>query len=277
MDRFLAEYLLLGSVFSFTVGGLCLWRYVLSLRRRLTLYQSISTITKEAWAVWDLSGQFQECSSSFRNLFGCLPTGNISLREVICSFEDQDLFEKKLTDLRFSEGSFFQEGEMRHTHQQIHLQGAYISLSSRPILCLWAYDITQQQQIKRDLQENVRQAEEKCSYWRHFLDVFPFPIWHRRPKDLRLDYCNKAYAEATGLSPERILLEMPSPLSPALFGDGRNLAARARETGTLQCSSQGGVLRGEHHHFLVHEIPLGEGTLGFSFDVTEHHQIRRRL
>ncbi|MDR1267365.1 MAG: PAS-domain containing protein [Holosporales bacterium] len=271
VEAFFWEIFLLGA-FCSLLGGLLAWRKIHSLKCQKNLYKAVGAGTP--WAVWDLGDGFQGCSTSFRHLLGVALTGKVSLREVITSFEEAEDLERSLSALRFSEESFYRDVILQRTRRSVCLHGFYVAASPRDLVCLRLCDDAQE--VLQPTTAPSQGAEHRAD-WRELLEAFPFPIWRRRSGDLRLDYCNKAYAEAVGSNLERVLLENTPILSKGNADGGKTFASLALEQKQIQVSSQTRVIQGKRCHLLIHETPFNEGTLGFALDDTEHYDAERQL
>jgi signal transduction histidine kinase len=124
------------------------------------------------------------------------------------------------------------------------------------------------------LQVRADAAERDYAGLRALLDALPIPVWRRRTEDLKLIAVNRAYAAAVDAEPSRALdqgLELAG-------GDGRNLAQRARDQGSLQREKRHVVVEGARRLLELSEVPLAEGELvGFAGDLTEAESLRDEL
>ena len=125
------------------------------------------------------------------------------------------------------------------------------------------------------LQLRADTAERDYTSMRALLDALPIPVWRRRAEDLKLIEINRAYAAAVDADSARALdqgLELAG-------GEGRSLAQRARDQGSLQREKRHVVVEGARRLLELSEIPLAEsGELaGFAGDLTEAESLRGEL
>ncbi len=100
------------------------------------------------------------------------------------------------------------------------------------------------------------------------LDSLPLPVWSRAD-DLRLTYCNAAYARALDLGREEAVARGAELASGAIAESGRALARRARDLRLPQSESQHMVLGGSLKLYDFAEQPLpGGGLAGYARDLT---------
>ncbi len=121
-------------------------------------------------------------------------------------------------------------------------------------------------------------------------DLFSFPVWARTP-ELRLIFCNKAYAKAVALPVAEVLKDQHEIAPQAAKGGGRALAEAALKNGAPQTAREHVVVNGKRRYLEATEIPLPEdmrtgeassfALLGFAVDVTAEEEkdieLRRHL
>ena len=131
-------------------------------------------------------------------------------------------------------------------------------------------------EITRHVQR-IRESEAERDAYLALLDTLPNPVW-RRDSELRLEFCNQAYARAVDRDRETTLdqgIELPGA---ALAGASRGLASRAVSTGQTQSESHHVVVGGERRFLEISERPLGESHLaGVAFDCTAVDELRGEL
>ncbi|MDR2416966.1 MAG: PAS-domain containing protein [Holosporales bacterium] len=242
------------------------WR-IKRLKTRLVTYEAVGETAQDGWAIWDVDQNFLGCSSSFRSLLGIATEKNFSFADMLVSFEEMSSLQEGLNILR-RRGTFLLELTVRKTNLQVNVRGIHIIKARKSIFCLWLHDGTLNKRAETQWCEMVQEAERKHAHLLSFLDAIPLPIWHRRPGDLRLDYCNKTYADVAGVNVERVLLE-DAPLIPGSAAQAKKLASDALKEKAPQQAMQNSVYHGKSRHHIVHETPFEEGTIGFSLDATE--------
>ncbi len=100
------------------------------------------------------------------------------------------------------------------------------------------------------------------------LDSLPIAVWSR-DADLRIDYCNEAYARAVDLTRDKALARAAEIGRGAIAEGGKALARRAGALGTAQSESQHIVVAGQRRLMDFIEQPLAGGRLGgHALDVT---------
>jgi signal transduction histidine kinase len=111
------------------------------------------------------------------------------------------------------------------------------------------------------------------------LDAVPLAVWRRGDGDLRLDDCNRAYAEAVDATRDRVVAEGREIAQGVVGERGRALAARARSSGIAQTETGHIVVAGSRRLVEFAEMPLGEtgAIVGFARDMTEVETIQAEL
>jgi signal transduction histidine kinase len=110
--------------------------------------------------------------------------------------------------------------------------------------------------------EPARQALAAAAALEGVLDRLPYPVW-RRSADLKLAYCNAAFAELLDMVASDVIARSRE-VSPAT----KALAKRARKAGLAQSESQQLVVKGGRRLFDFHEVPVEGGMVGFALDQT---------
>ena len=114
-------------------------------------------------------------------------------------------------------------------------------------------------------------AVDERDHLRQFLDQVPRPMWRRRRSDLALVDCNRAYAEAVDATVAVALAEGRELAAGVVPQGGRELAAKARQTGALASGAYHIVIAGSRRFVEIRETPLGpDGDIvGFARDLTD--------
>lgn len=113
------------------------------------------------------------------------------------------------------------------------------------------------------------------------LNALPVPAWIRGA-DLRLLFCNEAYARALELPAETVVAESRE-IAESVIGDrGRALAERAQVTGVAQTESHHIVIGGKRRLLEFVEIPLEGGDsgavmAGYASDFTDLEKVQNDL
>ncbi|WP_448203560.1 PAS-domain containing protein [Azospirillum sp. sgz302134] len=144
---------------------------------------------------------------------------------------------------------------------------------------VWLEDITDRCSERDGLARERQGAESALAELRAALDALPVPVW-LRGADLRLSWCNRAYARAVDSDPAAV---PAAQAELASTGAGRALAERARAGGVAQSERITVVIGTERHLLEVTEAPLpapdGRGTLviGYALDLTALEEARAEL
>ncbi|MDR1910666.1 MAG: PAS-domain containing protein, partial [Holosporales bacterium] len=276
LEVFFEEILLLLFFLLIVGGGIWSRRRIKHLKTRLVSYEAIGKTAQDGWAVWNIDRHYLGCSSYFRSILGVSPVENLSLVDIVASFNETSVLKESLNALRKERNTFSLELTTRKTNLQVSMRGFHVIHAKKAVLCLWLHDNTPHKQEKMQWQNAVREAEKKHAHLLTFLDALSFPIWHRRPGDLRVDYCNKAYADIVEATPERVLLENIALIQgPAAHA--KTLALRALGEKTIQQAKQNIISHGKSCHVIVHETPFENGTIGFALDATESVTAKKTL
>jgi signal transduction histidine kinase len=116
-------------------------------------------------------------------------------------------------------------------------------------------------------------AERERDSLRAMVDALPIPLWRRRASDLVVVDCNRAYAVAVDVPPEKAVAEGRELAGAA---GGKALAARAREISAMAVETRHVVIGGSRRLLELAEIPLravgefsGGELCGFARDLTD--------
>lgn len=109
---------------------------------------------------------------------------------------------------------------------------------------------------------------------RGMLDYLPHPIWQRN-EQLRLIWCNRAYAVAVDAPPAQVLSEQRELGANVLDRGGRQVAERAREHGHPVSEERHVVLQGQRRRLRITEG--GPNGLGYAEDRTQLEELESEL
>ncbi len=139
-----------------------------------------------------------------------------------------------------------------------------------PADLVWFRDIT-------ELSQAADAARAERDSLARLLDGLPVPVWRRDP-DLRLAYCNRAYARAVDETPAEAMSKAVELLGKAKSEAGRAIATRALEVGEAQSEAHHVVVEGSRRLLEVSEQPLEDGTLvGHAVDRTDADELQTEL
>ncbi|MBP2300448.1 PAS domain-containing sensor histidine kinase [Azospirillum picis] len=164
--------------------------------------------------------------------------------------------------------------------RRLMLAGRRGSAGAERFDVIWIEDITAAHDAAGDAAR--RQAAEvdairsRLDGLRAVADALPVPMWVR-DRDLRLSWCNRAYARAVDSDPETAVAE-----GRELATAARSLAERARGGGFAQSERVPVVIGTERRLLEVTEAPLpaGDGgipVVGYALDVTALQELRGEL
>jgi signal transduction histidine kinase len=137
---------------------------------------------------------------------------------------------------------------------------------------LWLQENSEFAQRAQQLRQVIENSRHSEAVLERFIDRLPVPLY-RRDRNLNITWCNRAYAEMTGLEsnkdPEKLRL---AEIETGMTRDaGRRLAAEARRSGNLEEDIRHYVYNGQRRALRVTELPSGDddGLIGFLRDVTD--------
>ncbi len=125
--------------------------------------------------------------------------------------------------------------------------------------------------------EDHRRADQRASNFQALLDALPLPIW-QRDASLKLLFCNTAFLEAVGTSPQEALAQNIELIEGREGKAAQRLAAEALATGEAQ-HQRFHAVTGDQRSFLeIVEKPLPDGSLlGHATNLTELEEIGKEL
>jgi signal transduction histidine kinase len=135
---------------------------------------------------------------------------------------------------------------------------------------IWFRDVSAQQSV---LNSVMRGTEDLST----ILDALQVPIW-RRDANLKLTYCNAAYAAALETTADKATAEGLELLGQSQGRIGQAIAQRARESGRQETENHHIVVAGARRLYQVNERPLKDGRLiGYAFDDTTREDLQIEL
>lgn len=249
------------TFFLFLGGFFCvLW---LKERQNHHVLRNILLTHEDAWAVWE-GDQAIDKSSSFS------ADSLQSFKKFIHfdNLQEVELAIDKLvhTNLPFKINVNAAEGQSVYSLSGKHLEGRII---------FWLRNITESVSLERFYTENLTKKETLLTKLQAVLDLLPIPIW-LRDQDQRITYCNHAYSEAVGESPQVIQNEGIELIQPR---NAHLTARKALNTHESQFFESTAVLQEERRSFRICEIPNSaeQGTLGIAFDITSLKEAQKEI
>ncbi len=123
----------------------------------------------------------------------------------------------------------------------------------------------------------LARAEAERNALAAILDTLPVPVW-RRGEDLKLNYCNAAYAKAVDAKQPAVLSQAIEILGKAKSDATLALARRAVQNQASAYESHHVVIDGARRRLEIGESPLGDGTLvGHAVDRTDAEDLASEL
>ena len=121
--------------------------------------------------------------------------------------------------------------------------------------------------------------DAEITHLRTVLDALEMPVW-QRAADLKLNWCNAAYASHVETSLRRVLKQHgPELVSGVSVSEAQALAREALETRMPQRARHHVVVGGERRLLDFVETPLetGDGAIGWANDVSDLEQVEANL
>ena len=143
---------------------------------------------------------------------------------------------------------------------------------------VWFHDVSERAREIRDLSGSVASLIAKGEEFRRLLDLVDVPIWLRDP-DLELVDCNGAFARAVDAASPVAAIEERREIAGGPTGWGKELAARAKDSGAAETQSFHTVIDGQRRLLEITELPIAEtGSIaGFALDRTELEQAEDKM
>ncbi len=139
----------------------------------------------------------------------------------------------------------------------------------------WIIDRSVDAAVAAQLRESATAIVAERDKNQATLDTAPFPMW-RRDARLALIWCNAAYAQAVGSTPDRIIADQRELLAGPQ--GGRAIAERAAASKTTVSESRHVVAAGSRRRVQITETPVGGGELvGVARDITEIEEAQTTL
>lgn len=140
----------------------------------------------------------------------------------------------------------------------------------------WLKNITDIEHKERLQLEALQKTEGLLKQLQSALDVLPILIW-QRDKNLKIHYCNSAFAKAVQTTPEKIYENGIEFIQPRF---AKLLAKKAYHTDEPQTFESPAIADGDRRHFRIWEVPNPEEpgtTFGLAYDITELKEIRSEI
>ncbi|MDK9719606.1 MAG: PAS-domain containing protein [Rhodospirillales bacterium] len=215
---------------------------------------------------WDANGD-QVCSRRLAVMLGLRAGTDTRFEEVAQYFgpSDQAALLAGVAGLRRDGASFSVEVALLDPQRRIRFTGQRISDGADRYLAdvIWAEDITQNTETLDRLSSETFVLLTERDRLRAVLNAMPIPVW-LRDSDLKLVWCNRAYAQAVdALSPASVVSSQNE-----LMPEGPALAETVRAENRMLTQSRHLVVEGARRLYEIAEIPLAGGVVGYGLDMT---------
>ena len=213
-------------------------------------------------------------SASLLEALGLSASKKAALKIVLGAFEDsaaQDLGES-IRRLRGDGSDFAMTLRRKDGERVFAVTGARARAAAGPGVAdlVWFEDVT-------GLSRAREQAVAERDVLTGVLDALPVPVW-RRDGDLKLIYCNQAYARAVDDQPAAAMTKAIELLGKVKSDAGRSIGMRALASGAAIAESHHVVIGGARRWMAIEERPLGDGTLvGHAIDRTDAEELQAEL
>ena len=212
--------------------------------------------------------------TSLRKALKCRLDASLSLADVLAAFEPRgaERLAEAINRLCASGWEFSLTVARDDGARLFEVHGARIEASGDTAAAdlLWVHDVT-------ELTQAVTSAKAEVDSVTRLLDALPVPMW-RRDAELRLTYCNAAYARAVDTSAEAAVGDAVELLGKAKSQAARAIGRRAMDAGAPVSETHHVVVDGARRLFDIEERPFGDGTLiGHAVDVTRAEEAENEL
>ncbi len=210
-----------------------------------------------------------------------------SFDDVLESINDSDKkeFLRKVNSLKSKGENFAFEIRNKERNKRIIAIGCR-SRNSMKVLAdtVWFRDITSTSNSMDELYSLNRHIGKKYDFIKVIIDKIPFPLWGR-DKDLKITFCNQAYADAVGVKDADEAVENKIELATGkVLLKTHGLAIDAYSKKTPQSIKEHIVLQGNRHYVNLSEryVPIEEGefkcsTLGMALPIDDEGELDAEL
>ncbi|HMS44784.1 MAG TPA: PAS-domain containing protein [Alphaproteobacteria bacterium] len=174
------------------------------------------------------------------------------------------------------------EETIRHHSWENPLFGWYKSPENQAILTI-VYQNQSGYWLMVLSQPDLSNFYHQLHQYQYILNNLPLPIWARQA-DLKITYCNQAYANIVGRDLMSVMQEQLEILPNQQGNHLKQLAQRSLNFGLSQSESQYIVFNGKRLLFDIHELVVSDhfmkkqmATVGYGNDVTALEDLQNRL
>ncbi|MBI4969209.1 MAG: PAS-domain containing protein [Rhodospirillales bacterium] len=224
---------------------------------------------------WDVGGG-ETCSRRLAVMLG-LRDGTATLFDAIPRHFgplDGATLAEAAANLRHDGQGFVFEMPLADGSRRIRFTGQRIADAQDRVLAdvLWAEDITQNTETVDRLSAEMFVLLAERDRLRGLLNALPMPVW-LRDGDLRLAWCNRAYAQAVdAISPAGAVAD-----GAELVSEAATLAQEAKREGQPRGLARHRVVEGSRRLFEILESPLTGGSAGLALDATRLEETKAEL
>jgi signal transduction histidine kinase len=260
--------------------GIYVARYdVLKYRDTLCHYQAVLSTSSDGWIAWNTEGEYIGSSKVFRSLFRVKSPIHIFIADITAIIDECDA--QKLifffNKLRKNSSPFSLIVTNTQNNSRIKIDGSRLSIGGLDTLVLWCSNVTNILELEKIMSDKLLAAENAKNSLMEMMDIIPIPVW-KRGKDYRIQYCNRAYADALDTVADRAIADNVQLVPGNLFGQGYSLAENAKKTNRPQNISQFVVIKGNRKKLCLHECSAsGESIVGFATDITAEETLGANL
>lgn len=189
-------------------------------------------------------------------------------------------------ELKKNGRNFSLEIHGKDTAKRIIVMGCKVQNSLKTVLAdtLWLRDITAPSDSMDQLYSLNHYIENKYNVVRAIIDALPFPFW-ATSDDLKLTYCNEAYADAVGAKSCDEVVENNLELATGdVLVKCHNLASRAKKSKSVQTSKEHIVIKGRRRYVRLSERFLdgqeGEfhcSSIGMAIPIDDEEELEIKL
>ncbi|MEM6780863.1 MAG: ATP-binding protein [Pseudomonadota bacterium] len=144
---------------------------------------------------------------------------------------------------------------------------------------LWLEDITDHESQKKQIEKHRDAAESETKRLQTAMDALPQLMWIRDAKH-EITWCNRAYADALGITPATVIAEQKEiAVTKGKGPKAKELAQKALAEGAPQAAQVHAIMNGKRRFISISETPLpaSDQTLGAAQDITREEELEQEI
>lgn len=249
----------------------------LQYRKMLCHYQAVLSVSDDGWAAWNEDNEYIGASKKFKELLQLESLETVRILDVM-----DHLQSKSADDLADCLTKLMQNGEefrfivQTKNSKNLEMRGSRKIISKIESLVLWCIDATEITSEFVNLRKQALQAVSSMDNVFEMINALPVPVW-RRGADLRIMYCNNAYANALGKSVDEVISGNIPFVPGSLFGQGHSLAENAKKCCKSQTVIQHVTVSGVRKQFSIHECYSPNGLIGYALDTSSTEKLAAQM